>query len=88
MFGGTGLLVLKYFYFFAPNTNCALVVALSEKCFPSTIQYGYRKCVTLARVCPKHSRIGTARMKEDKETDSERKKRGMSMERSKTDIQK
>ena len=26
-----GLPVLKYFYFVAPNTQCALVVALSEK---------------------------------------------------------
>ena len=29
--GDSGLLVLKYFYFFAPNTHCALVVALSKK---------------------------------------------------------
>ena len=40
--------MLKYFYFFAPNTHCALVVALSEK--TSTIQYGNRKCVPRARV--------------------------------------
>ena len=26
-----GLLLHKYFYFFAPNTHCALVVAVSEK---------------------------------------------------------
>ena len=31
----------------------------------------------------KHSRMGTARMKWDKETDEEGKKRGLSMERSK-----
>ena len=29
-FRGTGLLVHNYFYFFASNTQCALVVALSE----------------------------------------------------------
>ena len=32
---------------------------------------------------PKHSHMGTARMKKDKETDEESKKRGVSMERSK-----
>ena len=32
---------------------------------------------------PKHSRMGTARMKEDKETDEEGRKRGVSIERSK-----
>ena len=32
---------------------------------------------------PKHSRMGTARMKQDKETDEEGKKKGASMERSK-----
>ena len=32
---------------------------------------------------PKHSRMGTARMKEDKETEEEGKERGVSMERSK-----
>ena len=32
---------------------------------------------------PKHSRMGTARMKQDKETDEDDKKRGVSMERSK-----
>ena len=30
---------------------------------------------------PKHSRIGTERMKEDNETDEEGKKRGVSMEK-------
>ena len=30
---------------------------------------------------PKHSRMGTARMKEDNETDEEGKKRGVSMEK-------
>ena len=32
---------------------------------------------------PKHTRVGTARMKKDKETDEEGKKRDASMERSK-----
>ena len=32
---------------------------------------------------PKHSRMGTARMKYDKETDKDDKKRGVSVERSK-----
>ena len=32
---------------------------------------------------PKHSRMGTARMKWDKKTDEEDKKRGVSVERSK-----
>ena len=32
---------------------------------------------------PKHSRMGTARMKEDNETDEDGKKRGVSMEKSK-----
>ena len=44
----TLLLVLKYSLFFAPNTHCALVVALSEK--TCTIQYVYRKCGTHALV--------------------------------------
>ena len=30
-FSGSGSLVLNYFYFFAPNTHCALVDALLEK---------------------------------------------------------
>ena len=33
--------------------------------------------------CPEHSRLGTARKKQDKETKEEGKKRAMSMERSK-----
>ena len=57
--GGSGLLVLKYFYFLASNTHSALVVALSEKA--STIQHGYRKCGTHARVFSQTP--GTARMK-------------------------
>ena len=40
--------------------------------------------VELVHACfPKHSRMGTARMNEDKETDEEGKKRCLSMERSK-----
>ena len=37
---------------------------------------------------PKHSRIGTARTKYDKETDEDGKKRGVSMERSKAGTNK
>ena len=38
----------------------------------------------LMRQCfPEHSRMGTARTKQDKETDEDGKKRGVSMERSK-----
>ena len=37
---------------------------------------------------PKHLCMGTARMKSDKKTDEEDKKRGVSMERSKADTKK
>ena len=37
---------------------------------------------------PKHSRMGTARMKSNKKTDDEGKKRGVSMERSKAGTKK
>ena len=37
---------------------------------------------------PKHSRMGTARTKLDKETDEDGKKRGLSMERSKAGTNK
>ena len=37
---------------------------------------------------PKHSRMGTARTKEDKETDEDGKKRGLSMKRSKAGTNK
>ena len=48
----------------------------------SSIQYGYRN-VELMRECfPKHSRMGTTRMKEDKEID-EGENKGVSMEISK-----
>ena len=46
----------------------------------SAIQYGYRK--TQQEYFPKHSRMGTARMKEDKVTE-ERGKREVSKDRSK-----
>ena len=55
----------KYFYFFAPDTKCTLVVALSKKKV-SAIQYGYRKCGTHARV---FSYTLAARRNEDKETE-------------------
>ena len=34
----------------------------------SSVQNGYRKSETHARVFPKHLRMGTARLQEDKET--------------------
>ena len=37
---------------------------------------------------PKHSLMGTTRMKEDEETDEEGKKRGVSMEKSKAGTKK
>ena len=46
----------------------------------STMQHDYRICGTHA---PKHLRMGTARMKEDKEIEEEGNKRGVSMEISK-----
>ena len=57
----------NFFWFFAPNTHCALVVALSEKklvSFSMAIGNGelMHKCF------PKHSLMGTARTKLDKET--------------------
>ena len=77
----SGLLVHKYFYFNTPNTHCALVVALSEKQVPFSMAIGNGE---LVHECfPEHSRMGAARMKQDKETDKGYKKRGVSMERSK-----
>ena len=66
--------VRPYFYNIALDSHCALVVALAEK---ATIPFGMAiGNVELMHECfPKHSRIETARMKLDKETDkNERKK--------------
>ena len=54
--------MLKHFYFFASNTHCALVVALSEKKqVPFSMARGN---VELMQECfAKHSPMGTARMK-------------------------
>ena len=41
--------MLNYFWFSTSNTHCAPVIARSEK-KASTIQNGYRKCGTHARV--------------------------------------
>ena len=73
--------MLNYLYFFAPNTKYTLVVGLLEK-KKNTIQYGYRKLELMHECFPKHSRMGTARMKYDKETE-ESKKSGVSMQSSK-----
>ena len=50
----------------------------------STILYGGRKASTI----PKHSRMGTARMKKDKETEEKGKTRGVSMKRNNAGTQK
>ena len=65
----------KYFYFFAPNTKCALVVALSEK--SNTIQHGCRKCRTHARVFFQGLPNGNSK------NEIKGKRRGVSSERSK-----
>ena len=72
--------MLKYFKLFAPNTHCALVVALSGK--SGTIQYGYKIGATRARVFFQTLACGNSK-NEDKETEEECKKRGASMERNK-----
>ena len=46
----------------------------------SSIQYDYRKCGTHAQVVSQHPHMATAKIKLYKETEGERKKRGMSME--------
>ena len=59
---------------FAQDSHCALVVALPEK-----KQVPFSMAIEneeLMHECfPKHRRMGTARMKLDKETDEEGKKR-------------
>ena len=49
----------QYFYFFTPNSKCALVVTLSEK----RKYHGYRKWRTHARVFAQSLAHGNARMK-------------------------
>ena len=44
---------------------------------------GIRNWELMHEYCPKHSRMVTATMKQDEETDQEGKKTGVSMERSK-----
>ena len=48
-----------------------------------TIQYGFRKGELMHECFLEHLCMGTARMREDNETDEECTKRGVSMERSK-----
>ena len=58
-FRGIGKLVHKYFYFFALNTHCTLVVVLSEKS-----KYNSVWLHEIMQECfPEHSRIRTARLK-------------------------
>ena len=61
-FRGSGLLMLNFLQFFATNTHCALVVALSEK---KQVAFGISiGNEELKHECfPKHSHMGTARMK-------------------------
>ena len=74
--------MLKYFCFFAPNAHCALVVALSEKKMQVPFSMAIGKGELMQECFLKHSRMGTTRLKYDKETDEEGKKRGASVERS------
>ena len=53
-----------------------------------TIQYVIGNGEFMHECFPKHSRMGTARMKKDKETDEEGKNRGVSTERSKAGTKK
>ena len=54
----------QYLYFYIPNLNCTLLVTLLHYCKnASTIQHGNRKWGTHARGYPKHSHMGTARIK-------------------------
>ena len=53
-----------------------------------TIQYGYRTWGTHARVFSQTLTHGKERTKEDKDTDEDGKKRGVSMERSKAGTNK
>ena len=62
---------------FEPNE---LSMTLSNLLYGFT-QYGYKKCGTHARVFP-HLRMGTARMKEDKETYEYEKQERVKMVRS------
>ena len=53
--------VHKYFYSFAPNPHCALIVAISEKIkIPFSMAIGNG---TTHECLPKHSSMGTTRMK-------------------------
>ena len=41
----------------------------------NTIQYGYRKCKLTQECLPKHSRMGTARMRDQRDIRREQEKR-------------
>ena len=51
----------------------------------STIQFGYRKCLTHARVFCQTLAHGNSRMKEDKETEDMQKR--LKLEKSKVDME-
>ena len=62
------------FYFLAPNSKCALAIALSEKNkYHTTIQYDDSKWVTHARVFSQTLAHGNNKNEKDKETDEEGK---------------
>ena len=58
------------------NVSCAHIVELSER-KASTIQYGYKKCGTHARVFSQTLKHGNS--KNEKEKDEVGKKRGVSI---------
>ena len=73
--------MLNYFEFFVPNTHLALAVALSEK---KQVPFSMAKEMwnSCTRVFP-NTRALEQQEWNNKETDEESKKRGVSMERSK-----
>ena len=77
----------NYFYFFVPNTHCALVDVYCRK-KASTISYGYRKWGTQARVFSQTLAHGNSKNEIEKETDEDGKKRGVSKKRSKAGTKK
>ena len=74
--------MLKYFWFSCPIH--IVHVKLPCRKTKSTIQCGYRKCGTHARVVSRTLAHGNSK-NEIKQRDEEGDKRGMSMERSKSD---
>ena len=66
--------------------KCTYSCAVGNKGVPFSMAIGNGE---LMHECfPKHLRMGTARIKQDKETDEDGKKRGVRMERGKADTKK